>query len=167
MMLTNVIAFRSFLFMVFAGLMTVAFVRTAPLYGGDEADAPVLARIEMYVEFLKQEGYSPKVTDSGNVLFKREGFSFFIAVDEKDPNFFQLVLPGIWEIESSSEKKKAQDSINTANYETKTAKGYIVDGDVSVSVELFVDSPEDFRPVFQRCVSSLTTWSKKFVEEME
>jgi hypothetical protein len=166
-MLTNVRAFHSFVFVCVAGLMALAFVRNVPLHGGDETEMPPSARTELYVEFLKQEGYLPKVDKDGDVFFKREGFNFFIAVDEKDPCFFQLVLPGLWEIESAAEKEKVQDSINHANLETKTAKGYIVGGKVWVSVEIFVESPEDFRPVFSRCVNSLASWAKKYVDKME
>ena len=47
---------------------------------------------DMYVSFLLEEGYRPEVDQDGDVVFKREGRTYFIAVNAEDPGFFQLVL---------------------------------------------------------------------------
>jgi hypothetical protein len=49
-------------------------------------------RINMYTAYLKGEGYTPESIKEG-VVFKAEGKTYVIMVDEGDEQFFRLVFP--------------------------------------------------------------------------
>lgn len=110
----------------------------------------------MYVSFLNDKGFSKvKVDKDGDVEFEADDLGFYIAVTESDPGFFQLVLPGIWGIESEGERVRAFQAINHANRQVKAAKLYVANDKVWVSVEMFVEKPEDFKAVFDRSRETL------------
>ncbi|MEZ6067482.1 MAG: YbjN domain-containing protein [Planctomycetaceae bacterium] len=121
---------------------------------------------EIYMQFLKEEGYVPHVDEDGDVVFKAEGRTYFIGVNEKDPEFFRLVFPFFWEIESEAERTKAFSACNHANLETKVAKVFVVKDNTWASVELFVQSPEDFKPLFKRSLSAIKVSVDSFAEKM-
>lgn len=50
---------------------------------------------DLYVTYLKKEGYGPAVDRDGEVGFEWEDHPLFVAVSEDDPLFFRLVLPNI------------------------------------------------------------------------
>lgn len=115
-----------------------------------------------YKNFLEAEGYRPTVDNDGDFIFKREGKTFALMVNENDPYFFHLVLPGIWEIESDDERKKA---INAANYSTgisKVAKVFVRNNDVHATAEMFIDNPEIIKPVFERVLYAVDNAAKNF-----
>jgi hypothetical protein len=124
---------------------------------------------ELYVSFLKTEGFSPTVDKDGDVVFKREGSSYYFNVDASDQEFVQLVLPNIWSIDSKAELQNARAAAALATRSTKVAKCYVRSDDknVSIAVELFVDKPEDFKKVFRRSLSSIGTAKGKFCDEMK
>lgn len=45
---------------------------------------------ETYTAYLAAEGFRPELTASGNVKFRREGRSYLIIADEKDPTYFRM-----------------------------------------------------------------------------
>lgn len=90
---------------------------------------------DMYVSFLLEEGYRPEVDQDGDVVFKREGRTYFIAVNEEDPGFFQLVLPNIWPIESEAERLQVLVAADYSNATSKASKVFIMEDDVWVDVE--------------------------------
>ena len=122
---------------------------------------------KVYMTFLAEEGYVPKVVNEGrHIQFKKEGGSFYIRINEKDPQFFQLIYPGFWDIESESERNSALQACNSANWDTKTTKLCVNKDSVWASVELFVESPEDFKPVFARSLRALDYGVERFVGKM-
>jgi hypothetical protein len=121
----------------------------------------------MYMHYLQAEGYTPKVDSDGDVTFKAEGRSFYIEVNEDDLEFFRVVFPNFWEIESETERAEAAAAASWANMRTKVAKVYLTTrDDTSISAELFVVRPEDFQEVFPRCISVITTALEHFRDRM-
>lgn len=57
-------------------------------------------RTELYRNFLAEEGYAARIDDDGDVVFKCERMTFFISADEDDEDFFSLVCPHFWPIDS-------------------------------------------------------------------
>ena len=45
---------------------------------------------KMYLSFLKKEGFKGKVSESGNIEFKKEGVTYFIRVYD-DELYFEIV----------------------------------------------------------------------------
>lgn len=122
---------------------------------------------KLYSDFLKEEGYKPEVDEDGDVRFKHEGMTYFIQVDDSDPQFFRLILANIWEIESEDEMRNVFAAADHSNAQSKVSKVFTVKNNVWVSIELFVEKPEEFRGVFRRCLSALQNGTQNFVVKMK
>jgi len=121
----------------------------------------------MYRSFLAEEGYAPKIDNDGDVLFKFEGGTYFIAVSEKDEVFFRIVFPNFWPIESEQERVRALLAAASATAETKVAKVFLVRDDTYASIEMFCSPPDTFKPVFRRCLNALRASVEHFREKMQ
>jgi hypothetical protein len=120
----------------------------------------------LYMDYLKNEGYRPEVDSDGDVEFKREGLTYFIVVDPDDPECFRLVLANIWKIDDEAERQKVLASADYSNAKSKVSKVYTVKDNVWVSIEILVAHPEDFKAVFKRSLSALTNGEQNFTEDM-
>ena len=123
-------------------------------------------KAQMYVDFLKAEGYLPEIDSDGDVRFKKEGGNYYIAVDATDDEFFRVVFPGFWPIESEEERDQALAKCNEANAGAKVAKVFIVQDSVWASLELFVSTPDAFKGVFSRGMGALRYGVERFVQGM-
>jgi len=121
---------------------------------------------EMYTDFLDREGYNSWVDEDGDIQFKREGKTFFIEVDEDDAEFFRVVLPNIWPIESEEEREQVLYACDVANRRVKTAKIYTVRDNVWISVEVFEKDRDDYESYFDRCIKVVSLAADYFVEAM-
>ncbi len=121
----------------------------------------------LYMNYLSTEGYSPVVDKDGDVKFKYEGRVYFIIVTEKDPEFFQLILPGIWSIENEKERIQVLTAADHTNAKTKAAKIHTVNNNVWVSIEFFMVSREEFKGTFKRNLSALNGGLKNFAIKMQ
>ena len=124
---------------------------------------------EVYVSYLKEQGYQPKVDSDGDVVFKVQGITFYIAVDEKDLQSFRIVLPNFWKIESSEEKEKAYKAANSVNGKIKVAKVYMnaKEDRMLMDANIYVENPESFKPHFLRMVNVLITGVQGFGDAMK
>lgn len=121
----------------------------------------------MYVDFLKEEGYAPKVDSDGDVAFKAEGKNYYIEVNEDDSEYFRIVFPNFWEIESEDERVAVAFAASTASRKTKVAKVYLVGDNTSISAEILLSDPASFRDHFGRMIGMILTALETFQEEME
>jgi hypothetical protein len=124
-------------------------------------------RLEMYRDLLMEEGYRPRLDANGNVFFKYEGRTMVIQVDEKDEEFFRLIYPNLWSIESDAELAEVKEASLRATTETKVAKIFPVGDDTWATIELFCSPADAFKPIFRRCLSALRAGVKTFVASME
>ncbi len=123
-------------------------------------------RTQMYFDYLKREGYLPELDRDGDIVFKIEGRTYLIILDENDEPFFRLVFPNFWSIESEGERLKVEHAAVVATASTKAAKVFPVGNNTWATIEMFAESPTSVIPVFKRSLSALNTAVMKFVEEM-
>jgi hypothetical protein len=123
-------------------------------------------RVRVFSDFLKEEGYSPKTDDDGGIVFKAEGKSYLIILDDKDEEFFRIVFPGFWSIESPDERLKVEQAALKATAGTKVAKVFPVQDNTWASIELFSSSLDNAKSVFSRSVAALQAAVGTFAEEM-
>jgi len=122
----------------------------------------------MYLSYLKKEGYLPKIDSDGDVLFKKEGKNYFIDVEaqQKDPNYFRMVLPNFWSIENDIERLEVLVAADQVNSTIKLVKVHTVKDDTWASVQIFVSNQEDFQDFFPRMMSILSGGVELFVKKM-
>jgi hypothetical protein len=123
---------------------------------------------QQYVDYLVQEGYRPWIDAYGDVIFKDEGGTYYVDVDESDIQYFCLVYPEFWQIKDASELARALVAANYATRRTKVAKVYIVEGDQNTSacIEALLGEPQQFAAVFHRAMSALKAGVRNFVDQM-
>jgi hypothetical protein len=124
-------------------------------------------RAEMYRAFLADEGYTPRIDDDGDVVFKYEGRTFCIVLEEEDEGFFQLVLPNFWSIDTEAERQQVFRAAVAATKKTKVAKVYPVGDNTFAAIELFCAPPEVVKAVFRRCLRALAAAVQNFGEAMQ
>jgi hypothetical protein len=126
------------------------------------------SKIEMYKTYLDQEGFHPS-QDGGLLIFKQEGRTYVITADENDLPYFQIVFPNFWSIDSDQERAKAYQAANHATSATKVAKIYVREDGKNMwgSIEMFFESPEQFKGVFVRALSALMAGVANFTEKMK
>jgi hypothetical protein len=132
--------------------------------GAQTAESELKRQQEMYLEYLKTEGYIPTLDQDGDILFKIAGSFYFLMIDENDPEFFQL-YKGI-----NLESTPMQDALEAANYtnrRSKVAKMYITtDGTAAIiKVEMLLKEPDAYKAVFKRCISILQNAESIFASQ--
>jgi hypothetical protein len=123
-------------------------------------------RVRVFSDFLKDEGYSPKIDDNGNIVFKVEGLSYVIILDDKDEEFFRILFPGFWNIKNPDERLKVERAALKATEETKVAKVLPVGDNTWASIEIFSSSIDNTKSVFYRSLRALQAAVGTFVQEM-
>src|SRR5712671_6198274 len=126
-----------------------------------------MSKAEMYIEFLREEGYVPKLDEDADVVFKCEGRTYILFSEEKDQNYFRLAFPAFWEIESADEEDQAREAMNDLNAKMKVMKLFIVRDNVWASVEMFLSPIASFKPVFARSLALLQQGVNEFRECMQ
>lgn len=112
---------------------------------------------DLYVDWLTAEGYRPTIDGDGDVVFKIEGGLYYIDIDADDPAYFRIVFPNFWSIEDADELARARMAANHASATTKVVKVYVRpdETDTIAAVEMYLDPPEAFKPVFSRAVGAI------------
>jgi hypothetical protein len=123
-------------------------------------------RAQIYSDYLRGEGYLPSIDQDGDVKFKKEGGIYYIMFSEEDAEFFRLVFPNFWSIETTEERAKVEKAALHATAGTKVAKVFPVKDNVWATIELFCSPPECFKPVFPRSMSALRAAVETFAEKM-
>ena len=72
--------------------------------------------------FLRSEGYLPKITEREDVIFKVQGKTFIVSIDKDDEQFLRLLLPAFHEIGGNLEMNKALRVANIVNQTVKVGK---------------------------------------------
>jgi hypothetical protein len=129
---------------------------------------PSTGLAEFYRDFLNEEGYRASIDEDGDVAFKFEGGNYFISIYEDDGEYFQLVYPYFWEIESDEERELAKAACIEITRGQKAAKVFMVknNADVSATAEAFFDSREDVKKIFPRYIRSIQSAVAAFREAM-
>ena len=147
-----------------ASMLLLLGVADAAVSPGDTLTKATLQRL--YIDYLTSEGYRPTLDSDGDVTFKRQGGSYFIGVAADDLNFFRVVFPNFWPIESAAERSKVLVAADFSNAKSKVCKVYTTRNNVWAVIELYVASPADFEKVFPRAMSGLDNGVANFARKM-
>ena len=126
-------------------------------------------RQQIYMDFLRNEGYMPSIDEDGDVLFKKDGRSYYILSNSDDYTYICLLFPNIWSINSDVERAQVANVISYANRRTKVAKLYMSGSRnqyVSIAVETYHEDPSHFGILFSRMMSALSTAENNFRDNL-
>ncbi|MBQ9466518.1 MAG: YbjN domain-containing protein [Muribaculaceae bacterium] len=108
----------------------------------------------LLIEFLAEEGYRHKETNFG-LEFKSNGLTILFINSSNDEQIFQLILPGIYEMNDENELAVLQ-AANKVSYEFKVVKAYVDnDNDVNVSFQILADSTPELNELMPRAIRML------------
>jgi hypothetical protein len=122
---------------------------------------------QMYIEYLKEEGFIPKVDYDNDIVFKYEGKTFLINIDERDEQYFRLILPNFWSIDDTTEMSKALKVANDVNTSTKVATIIIVRDHVWAVAEMFIDGTPEIDDFFKRTLDLVKLAADRFSKGMQ
>ncbi len=120
---------------------------------------------DLYYSFLDTEGYRPEM-EEGFIKFKSDGGTYLVVVDENDEQYFRLIFPNFWPIESEAERAKVLAAADHATAETKVAKVFTVRDNVWATIEIFCSQPDNFKGIFNRAMRALKAGVRAFLEKM-
>lgn len=149
------------------GFLVVVLILLLSRSGWAEEELTKAEIQEMYSTYLADEGYRPHVDSDGDVVFKHESKTYFVAVREDDLEYFTVVLPNFWEIESERERLQVLIAADAANAKSKVSKIYIIKDNTWAAVELFLNKPENFEKVFPRSLRAIDNAVNNFIEKMK
>jgi len=118
---------------------------------------------DIYSGHLAAEGLKPELNASGNVRFRREGRSYVIHVDERDPLYFRLTMAFAVEDKSAAARARRLEGCNTATSEVKVIKCFLDDeGDPTFAAEMFLVVPGDFKLSLNRALRAMDSAHERF-----
>lgn len=97
----------------------------------------------MAYDYLSSEGYKPSIDEDDDVLFKAEGYSFYVDNDKSDDTYLQIVLPYIMELDEDDlmSTMAAMAACNQITQDKKIVQAYITDdGDVMLCTDTYIGS---------------------------
>jgi hypothetical protein len=121
---------------------------------------------DTYLEHLAQEGYRAHLDKDGDVVFKSEGRTYVIIISESDPEFFNMILPNVYSIDSPAERLLALAAADEVNSSSKVVKAFTIRENIWLAVEMFFHSPEDFKGVFHRAKAAMDNGYRTFAAQI-
>ena len=122
---------------------------------------------EMVMDFLKEQGFCPKVDeDNGNIVFKYQMCTFIFINNDEDEEFFQLAFPGIFDI-TEENRELAIEAANKVNSSVKVAKVIIPGDNAWVLFEIILDHSPEVGSIIERGLGILMHARQAFYEALQ
>ena len=122
--------------------------------------------MEIFKEWLQNNGYRFSVEPFG-ITFKHQGGNFIISNNSGDDYFLQILMPGIYNLNNSSEKEHALEVCNELNREIKCLKAFLFgDDSIWLGTEIFIDHTPELDDFMERLFGILHTGQLKFLAKI-
>lgn len=120
---------------------------------------------KIYVNYLSEEGFRPKIDDDGDIKFKFQRESFYLFIDDNDEEYIRLALPA-WKFDSNDEEelRLMLATANFVNRKLKVIKITIEDSMIWIAVEMFVDDQKEIKIFFNRMLNLINLGKEAFKE---
>ncbi len=122
----------------------------------------------MAYDYLSSEGYKPTIDEDDDVLFKAEGFSFYVDNDKSDDTYLQIVLPYIMELKEDDllSSMAAMAACNQITQDKKIVQAYITDdGDVMLCTDTYIGSAGNMNEFIDSSIAFMIRAVSAFHEE--
>lgn len=123
---------------------------------------------DLVVNFLREEGFCPKVEEDRYVFFKCEGRTYYFIVDEDDEEFFRLAMPGIFNV-TEDNREMLLEACNYVTRSIKVAKCIVVDENAEVWAlcEMFLDHTPNIEDILPRAIVILQAAQHEFYSKIQ
>lgn len=147
---------------IFLSLFTLLLVLPTTSFAQTEDELQ-----QKFLKFLDRGmGIEGWVDSDGDVQFEYNEKTYFIEVNESDPQFFRLVLFNIWPIESISEQAQVLAAVDAVNRQQKVIKAYTTNDNVWIAMEVFLNDIDDYEAFLERGLDVIEGGVDVFVGEM-
>ena len=120
---------------------------------------------ELMMQFLKKEGLMPEVMDNNNIIFKYQMRTFMYVENDEDASFFQLMMPAIYDV-TDDNRDAVLVAANNITKGYKIVKCVVMDNDVWLSAETFLDSSPQLEDIVPRFLELLINVQQAFYNEI-
>ena len=125
-----------------------------------------MTRQELYLDHLREEGFRPTFDDDG-IYFKLEGKTFIQFCGGDDEQLFRLGAFGIFPLRLPDDLPHAYRAASEISARFKVAKAFVIKAEsVVATTEMSVGQPDQFKEVFERCISMLQGLVREFAKLM-
>ncbi|WP_110656607.1 hypothetical protein [Salinicola halimionae] len=98
--------------------------------------------LERYIEKLRAMEIDIEAMDDQAARIRQDHLEFVLVVAADEPAFFQLMLPGVWQAADAANRTLLLETANDVMNILKAAKLVVHNEAVHVSVEQFVEGPD-------------------------
>ncbi len=135
-------------------LLVVALFMTSALFAQEMSQEAKNYRAAVKT-FLTSEGYSPYIDDDDESLcFKKEGTLYWIFFESQSPVYVEFHGEGF--NGDGVDRNAALKAVNELNRTKRCVKGMVTTkGGISLSIEFFSSSPEQFKKTFNSNLNAL------------
>lgn len=121
---------------------------------------------EMVLDFLQKQGFCPEVdADNGNIWFKYQMASFLFINNDDDEEFFQLLMPGIYDV-TDDNRDMVLEAANKVNHSIKVVKACIINDGVWLFFENILDHTPEVADIIPRALNILQAARQNFYQEV-
>ena len=124
----------------------------------------------MAYDYLASEGYKPSIDEDDDVVFKAEGYSFYVDNDKSDDTYLQIVLPYIMELDEDDflSNMAAMAACNQITQNKKIVQAYISDdGDVMLCTDTYIGSAGNMNEFIDSSIIFMIRAISAFHDEYE
>ena len=105
------------------------------------------------MSFIREEGFSPSIDEDNSLTFKKEGELYWIDIADSSPFYIEFHRSGLKC--SDANKNLVLQSCNEANKKVRCVKAIMGETSVSLAIELFCHSAEEFKYTFYKSLKEL------------
>lgn len=126
-------------------------------------------------DFLSKEGYKPYIDEDDDVVFKAQGYSFYVDNTKSDDTYLQIVLPYLMEVDTEDLVQfwSAMGACNEVTHNIKLVQAYIDDdGDVMFATDTYLGNDGKMDEFIDasitymiRAIDSFNEYYKDFMED--
>lgn len=120
---------------------------------------------ERVLQFLKEQGFCPKVDADGDIFFKCQMRVFLFKNHDEDEEYFQLALPGIYDV-TEDNRDVVLEATNRVTSMMKVAKTIVTNDSVWVLFEILLDSTPEVSDIIPRALAILVGAQEEFYKQI-
>ena len=120
---------------------------------------------ERVLEFLRTQGFCPEQDENNSIIFKYQMITYIYINNDEDEDFFQLAMPFIYDV-TDDNRDITLEAVNQTNASVKVAKASIIDNNVWLFFEIFLDSTPEVKDIIPRGLNCLMATRQTFYENI-